>query len=370
MADHQQGKVLSEAGEFAPLVPSKAEKKKKVATQAVSDTENVETVTEKEGGLSLAENTDSTFASQKKKKKKLVKNDLHSENGYSISKSNDWKISESLWLAPTSSKRWGELFFLAYTPFWLILCLGIVVPFRLYEKFGEVEYFLLGVVSALPSVLVPLFLVGKEDSRKPVMERYWVKASLWIAIFSYVGNFFWTHYFFTVLGASYTFPSWRFNNVPWTTFFLAHCCFLFYHVVSNITLRRLRHAFGSHSMKLVQLTIEALWILTLSYATAFAEAWAISEFPYYDFVDRQAMYKVGSLFYAIYFIVSYPMFLRLDEDPKDPWSLPRTAIDSLGAAMLVTIILDAWRLFIGPVVEVPNTTTYKECLKYGIPWMS
>lgn len=34
------------------------------------------------------------------------------------------------------------------------------------------------------------------------------------------------------------------------------------------------------------------------------------QFPYYEFVDRAIMYKVGSLFYAIYFIVSFPMFLR------------------------------------------------------------
>lgn len=34
------------------------------------------------------------------------------------------------------------------------------------------------------------------------------------------------------------------------------------------------------------------------------------QFPYYQFVDRASMYTVGSLFYAIYFIVSFPMFLR------------------------------------------------------------
>jgi cycloeucalenol cycloisomerase len=34
------------------------------------------------------------------------------------------------------------------------------------------------------------------------------------------------------------------------------------------------------------------------------------QFPYYEFVDRDVMYKVGSLFYAIYFIVSFPMFSR------------------------------------------------------------
>ena len=37
------------------------------------------------------------------------------------------------WLAADGSKRWGEKFFLLYTPFWLTLCLGGVVPFKLYE---------------------------------------------------------------------------------------------------------------------------------------------------------------------------------------------------------------------------------------------
>jgi len=41
--------------------------------------------------------------------------------------------SPSLWLAPDPSKRWGEIFFLCYTPFWLTLCLGIVIPCKLYE---------------------------------------------------------------------------------------------------------------------------------------------------------------------------------------------------------------------------------------------
>ncbi|KAG2676159.1 hypothetical protein I3760_12G040000 [Carya illinoinensis] len=131
-------------------------------------------------------------------------------------------------------------------------------------------------------------------------DRYWVKASLWIIIFSYVGNYFWTHYFFTVLGASYTFPSWKMND-----------------------------------------------------------------FPYYEFVDRSSMYKVGSLFYAIYFIVSFPMFLRIDEKPGDPWDLPRVAVDALGAAMLVTIILDLWRLFLGPIVPMSES---KQCLQPGLPW--
>lgn len=39
----------------------------------------------------------------------------------------------SPWLAPTPGKRWTELFFLAYSPSWIIWCLCILVPFKIYE---------------------------------------------------------------------------------------------------------------------------------------------------------------------------------------------------------------------------------------------
>ncbi|KAI4343631.1 hypothetical protein L6164_010959 [Bauhinia variegata] len=274
------------------------------------------------------------------------------------------RVSSSLWFSPNPSKRWGELFFLLYTPFWLTLCLGIVVPFNLYENFTELEYLLVGLVSAIPSFLIPVVFVGKADRNTPWKDRYWVKASLWIIIFSYVGNYFWTHYFFTVLGASYTFPSWKMNNVPHTTFLLTHVCFLFYHVTSNMTLRRLRH-FISNLPEKVRWATEASWILALSYFIAYLETLAISNFPYYSFVDRESMYTIGSLFYAIYFIVSFPMFLRIDEKLGDKWDLPRVAVDALGAAMLVTIILDLWRIFLGPIVLIPDA---RQCPQAGLPW--
>ncbi|ONK65970.1 uncharacterized protein A4U43_C06F2850 [Asparagus officinalis] len=274
------------------------------------------------------------------------------------------EVSKNLWLAPNPSKRWGEIFFLMYTPLVFTLCLGIIVPYKLYETFTELEYLILGLVSAVPCFLVPLVLVGKADSGKCLKDRYWVKANLWIVIFSYVGNYFWTHYFFTVLGASYTFPSWRMNNVPHTTFLLTHVCFLFYHMVSNMTLRGLRHSV-SGLPKSVQLIFEAAWILALSYFIAFLETLAIANFPYYDFVDRDLMYKVGSLFYAIYFLVSFPMFARIDEKDSNSWDLPRITVDALGAAMLVTIILDLWRIFLGPIIPMSES---RQCTAPGLAW--
>ncbi|KAL5724885.1 cycloeucalenol cycloisomerase [Ranunculus cassubicifolius] len=155
-------------------------------------------------------------------------------------------------------------------------------------------------------------------------------------------------------------------QVPHTTFLLTHVCFQFYHVASNITLRKLRHSIAGLPDS-IQWVTEACWILALSYFIAYLETIAISNFPYYEFVDRASMYKVGSLFYAIYFLVSFPMFLRIDEKPGDPWDLPRVAIDALGAAMLVTIILDLWRIFLGPIIPVSDA---KQCLEPGLPWFA
>ena len=43
--------------------------------------------------------------------------------------------------------------------------------------------------------------------------------------------------------------------------------------------------------------------------------------------DKYMMYTVGSVFYGIYFYVGFPMFYRIDEDPKERWSWTRSAID-------------------------------------------
>lgn len=52
--------------------------------------------------------------------------------------SKGYRESKSLWLASNPSKRWGEAFFLLYTPVVFTLCLGIIVPYKLYEVwFGE-----------------------------------------------------------------------------------------------------------------------------------------------------------------------------------------------------------------------------------------
>ena len=43
------------------------------------------------------------------------------------------KNTRSLWLAEDAGKRWTEVFFLVYSPFWMIWALCVLVPFRLYD---------------------------------------------------------------------------------------------------------------------------------------------------------------------------------------------------------------------------------------------
>lgn len=77
------------------------------------------------------------------------------------------------------------------------------------------------------------------------------------------------------------------------------------------------------------------------------------------------MYTVGSLFYAIYFWVSFPAFYVMDENPRaKKWTLQDAARDALAAAMLVTLLLDAWRVCVGPIHDKATSAPG------GMPWLA
>jgi cycloeucalenol cycloisomerase len=178
-------------------------------------------------------------------------------------------------------------------------------------------------------------LPGEE--RQHWHHRYSVKANIWVAAFNFIGNYFWTHYFFALLGASYTFPiKYTLNKIPPVCFLLTQPYFLTYHAFSNLILRFVRRKLAE-SNKWVRLAAVCAVIALVSLFWAFAETKTIESFPYYTFTDRARMYQIGLTFYALYFIVSFPMFYRLDEETNDKWDWSRTLIDSLAAAMVVFV---------------------------------
>eukprot|EP00957_Ditylum_brightwellii_P149058 11349496-Ditylum_brightwellii.AAC.1 len=140
------------------------------------------------------------------------------------------------------SKYAYEKFSIVYAPFW-ILMFGSVVVFELYEDFTATTYNVFTLCLALPYILQPFLLPSafdqSPDASRPLMERYSFKANVWLATYSFIGNYWYTHYFYSVLKASYTCPATRFNNVPLCMYFATHFYFSFYHVFSNAVLRKI-----------------------------------------------------------------------------------------------------------------------------------
>lgn len=199
----------------------------------------------------------------------------------------------------------------------------------------------------MPYVVYPLWKPFEEDKGVPMWERYVVKANAWIGILSFVGNYIWTHYFYSVLNAKYTFDAHRLNDVPISMYLMTHAYFMFYHAMTNSILRKIKTSYEKDVFRDV---FYATVVAALAYMTAFMETLTICAFPYWEFTNRNMAYTLGSAFYGIYFIVSFPMFLMVDEDvttakgKKNTYSMWRVVWESLGSCMLVTLLLDFVRI--------------------------
>jgi hypothetical protein len=148
--------------------------------------------------------------------------------------------SVSTWLPTLDniSKRQFEIFSLRYTAVW-IGCFMVVLATQAYESFTENEYMYLCVGLSLPFLLQPFLYPLQGEKCLPFWMRYSFKANVWIAIFSFIGNYWYTHYFYSVLKASYSFPSHRLNDVPIALYFATHFYFVTYHTFSNMILRKI-----------------------------------------------------------------------------------------------------------------------------------
>lgn len=255
-----------------------------------------------------------------------------------------------------ASKYAYEKYHTYYSPIWMGI-FGIIVIFQLYETWSAKQYNTYLLILALPCVLQPILapsaFFNSPDAHRPLSERYATKANIWLAIYTFIGNYWYTHYFYSVLKASYSMPSTRLNNVPIAMFFATHFYFSSYHVFSNCMLRKIRTSFEAGVKRRI---LYVSTVFVLSYFTAFMETLTISSFPYYSFEDRNMAYVVGSAFYGIYFLVSFPAFyefeLDIDRDDTHTRSVKKltiwgTIVESCGYGMMIMCLLDFVRLYIG-----------------------
>ena len=249
------------------------------------------------------------------------------------------------WKAANPSKTFAESFMLFYSLVWMGI-VTVIVNRKWYLSFSPNDFITCGLTLLVPCITAPLLLAGKEERSRPISQRYIVKANIFIAIVSYIGNHFYTHYFYNVLGVRYTGPlgegeGLEINKVPVSMFLMTHVYFMTYHVLVTPCIRAVKSLFSG---KVFQCMGMGLFILLTAVFTAFAESWTISNFPYYTYPDLNEMLTKGSIFYGTYFVVTFPWFFRMDEDPEDLWSIHRVIVEAFAAMMVVLLCADIWRL--------------------------
>lgn len=254
---------------------------------------------------------------------------------------------EPHWFSRNPSKAWGEKFFLCYLPFFFALNAG-------KQAFGWLDagnLWQLGqnLLMLAPLYVIPFFIRDETSLGRKWYQTYWFKFNVWIYIFAFVATYFFTEYFFDVLGMVYDFPRVTLyfdaalvgsgqQHVPLGMYFNGAAFFVVYHTLAIIVLRRIRTS---------RFNTGPVFVVIATVACAYFFAWAETRLvatdankPYFYYQDLAWMLQSGSAFYACYFVVSFPFVYRLDEEPDVNWSLGRTSIDALAAAMLAFFLLD------------------------------
>jgi cycloeucalenol cycloisomerase len=258
------------------------------------------------------------------------------------------------WFSANPDKAWAEKFFLAYTPIWMA-AFGFYQRSRIGDRFGDVGNLVVVLAIFTPVWLGPALLYDARAAGLRWFETYWFKFNVWIFIFSAIGSYFLSEYFFDVMGMVYNYPHlhWSFDSalvgsgkqvVPIIMYPSAHYFFVTYHTTAVILLRRVRTSpLGRHPLAVALAVAAAAWFWAWAEIRLTTDPSIADQFRYEDMAWAL---RWGAVFYACYFIVSFPMVYRLDEDRKARWTVGRTAIDALAAGMLVFTLLDLVTRFV------------------------
>jgi cycloeucalenol cycloisomerase len=170
---------------------------------------------------------------------------------------------ESVWLPRNRSKRSGELFQVVWSVLWIGF-FGFVVVSKVYEEWRDTGYMLCGLALSIPNLLLPNLFPSKADKDLPWLSRFVTKSWVWIAIFNFIANYFFTQYFFVLLGCEYSFPiTYKLNGVPIPLYLITQSYFMTYFSLSNFMMRKLSHSFNGiyFNISFISLSIYSLFLI-------------------------------------------------------------------------------------------------------------
>jgi len=129
--------------------------------------------------------------------------------------------------------------------------------------------------------------------------------------------------------------------------------FVVYHTLAVVCMRRVRTTTLAWSAAAQRIG----WV-GIVLATALFFAWAETKLYITEdaaanvwYVDLPRMLKWGSVFYAMYFVVSFPNVYRLDEDPEaPPWTVSRAVVEASFVGIVSLLLIDLWAGYLGPIV--------------------
>lgn len=270
------------------------------------------------------------------------------------------------WFSTNPDKAWAEKYFLCYIP--VFFAYNALMQMSGWLDASNFWHITQNLLMWFPfCVLLPWLL--RRNSGVDWHRSYWFKFNLYMAVFIFFCTYFHTEYFFDVLGLRY-----RFNDVslyfdsaligpdeataladhkkvPLGMYLNSIAFFIVYHSAAIVLMRRIRSMTASWRAALQTLS----WCAIVA-STALFFAWAETYFYITDdaaanvwYVDLERMLKWGSIYYAMYFIVSFPNVFRLDEHGRE-WTLGRTVIEACAVSAISLLLLDLWALLLGPVV--------------------
>lgn len=274
------------------------------------------------------------------------------------------EILTSYWFSRNPNKAWGEKFYLIYSPIWIVIT-GIFILIGLPEwgNWGQLGFCCLVIV---PMIAIPTYLGTKEVKKeeKKWYEAYWLKFHIWIWIFALWGGYFFNEYWFDILGAHYYLPNvtWNIDPVliglgsgttPITMFLLAVPYLTTYHVTAVIIIRKVRTWVKSHySNRNLEFIIFVLVVVVTAFFWAFAETIVMTNVlpsTYFGFANLRKMLTLGTVIYACYYFVTFPLVYMIDEQKEDDWSIMRVVLESFAAGMIIFFIFEFWARIIGPI---------------------
>lgn len=266
----------------------------------------------------------------------------------------------SPWLSPNPDKAWAEKWFLGFIPVWLAF--NMVVQAMGWLDTGNFWNITQNLLMWLPwCVALPWWL--RRRSGIAWHASYWFKFNLFIFVWTFWATYFHTEYFFEVLGLRYRFPGVTLyldsallgpdeagalaasQKVPPSMYLNATAFFIVYHASAVVVMRRIR-AFSGDLAAVPRALAWAGIVGVTAVFWAWMETWfyfkaAANNMANVWYVDLDRMLAFGSWFYALYFVVSFPMVYRLDEEASGSrWPLSRVVIEASATGMITLFLID------------------------------